>query len=136
MIIPPCRPWGAASVTPSACWTPSQPAPGSFVGSGQAALVPPEWVLLGDLNQDDAHTVRVCDPHLLQAPNFAARLPQDPHPSIQQSSVLGSNVPDLQPKRDRVARWVPRPAADLKQAVAQEEHDAAGVIPAELAVNP
>jgi len=49
--------------------------------------------------------------------------------------VLGSNVPDLQPKRYRVAWWVPRPAADLEQAVAQEEHDAAGVIAAELAVD-
>lgn len=106
-----------------------------MVASGGVARVPAERVLLRDLNQDDAHAIRVCNPQFVQASHLAPRLPHDRPPGAQQPSVLGSDVSDLHPQRDRIAGWARRPATDLEQAVTQEAHDAGRVIAAELPVD-
>jgi hypothetical protein len=66
---------------------------GSLVACGEVAPVPAEWVILRDLDQDDAHSVRVCDPHLLQAPRLASRPPQNRHAGVHQAAVLGPECP-------------------------------------------
>lgn len=56
--------------------------------------------------------------HISSRPHTSRpRLAQNRHPGVHQAPVLGSNVPDLHPERDRIAHWVRRPPANLEQAV-------------------
>jgi hypothetical protein len=107
----------------------------SRVARGEVASVPAEWMVLRDLDEDDAYSVRVRDPHLLQAPRLSSWLPQDHHTRLCQAPVLGTNVPDLDPQPDGISWWVRRPTTHLEQTVSQEEHETGHVFPAELAVD-
>jgi hypothetical protein len=51
-----------------------------------------------DLNDNDAHPVRISDPHLKQTPRFAFRCPHDLNTGRFKAPVLDSEIPDLNPK--------------------------------------
>lgn len=107
----------------------------SPVVGDEVALVAAERVVPGDLDQDDAHPVRVLDPHLVEAPHLPLRFAHDAHAGGHETVMLGADVADLEPQRDRLTRRCGRPSADLEQAVAEEEHQPGGVRVAELPVD-
>lgn len=101
----------------------------------EAALVAPERMSVGYLHDDDPYAVRIRDPHLHQPPGLAPRLAQDRDSSVSQPVVLGVDVSDLEPQRDRISGWVGGLTADLEKTVAREEDQAGRVGAAELSVD-
>src|SRR5699024_9795952 len=101
----------------------------------EPSLVPAQWVLGGNLDDDDAHAVGIGDPHLDQPPRLLQGFAHDRHASACQSSMLLLDVAHLQPQAHlTTASTVPVPR-DLEETIAQEEHLARAVRVAELAVD-
>jgi hypothetical protein len=74
---------------------------------------PAAGVILRNLNQHDAHPVRVCDPHLHQSPRLLLRFAYHRHPGCQQTLEL--HVADLNPDRQGIPRRIGRPSTDLEK---------------------
>ena len=89
----------------------------------------------GNLDQDDPDAVGIFDPHLDQAPGLRYRLPHDRDTGRGQPGVLGVNIADLDPDHHRVPGRVSRVPGDLKQPLAEEEHQPGIVRRAELPVD-
>jgi hypothetical protein len=92
-------------------------------------------MIIWDLDQDDAYSVGIRDPHLHQPPRLLARLAEYWHPSVKQPLILALQVTDLDPDRHGVSRSIGRPSADFQMPVAQEEHQSRCVTAAELTVD-
>jgi hypothetical protein len=83
-------------------------------------------VVRRDLDEPDPHAVRVLDPHLVEAPGFAARLAHDARAALRELLVGLREGPDLHPEPDAVARaGAVAAAGHLEEPAAQEEHRAA-----------
>ena len=89
----------------------------------------------GNLDQDDPDAVGILDLHLDQAPRLGYRIPHDRDSGRGQPDVLGVNIADLDPDHHRVPGRVSRMPGDLKQPLAEEEHQPGIVRRAELPVD-
>jgi hypothetical protein len=89
----------------------------------------------GNLDQDDPDAVGILDLHLDQAPRLGYRIPHDRDSGRGQPDVLGVNIADLDPDHHRVPGRISRVPGDLKQPLAEEEHQPGIVRRAELPVD-
>ena len=75
-----------------------------------------------DLNKNDAHPVRISDPHFQQAPRFPLGCTRDLHCRRLQALVFGSEIPDLNPQGE-IASGSPIPdTRDLQVTSAEKEN--------------
>ena len=91
-----------------------------------------ERVTRRKLDQDDPDAVRVLDPHLGQAPRLRSWLPHNRDAGRGQPGVLGMDIPDLDPDHHRAPGRAGRGPGDLKQPLAEEEHQSGIIRRAEL----
>jgi hypothetical protein len=75
-----------------------------------------------DLDQDDPDAVGVLDPHLDQAPGLRYWLPHDRDSGRGQPGMLGADIADLDPDHHRAPGRAGRVPGDLKQPLAEVEH--------------
>jgi hypothetical protein len=66
-------------------------------------------VLAWDLNEHDAHPVRISDPHLQQTPRFPFGRAEDLNAGGLEALVFGREIPDLNPEGEVASG---RPVAD------------------------
>jgi hypothetical protein len=92
-------------------------------------------VIGGNLDQDDLDAIGVLDPHLGQTPRLRSGLPDDRDSGRGQPSVLGVNIPDLEPDHHRAAGGAGPVPGDLEQSLAEEEHHPGILRGAELPVD-
>ena len=64
----------------------------------QVPVIASQWVFGWDLNQNDAYSVRIGDPHLQQTPRFPLGCTHDLNTRRLKTLVFGSEVPDLYPQ--------------------------------------
>jgi hypothetical protein len=98
-------------------------------------LVPPQRMIIWDLDQDNSQPIRIRDPHLHQPPRLLPRLAEYWHPGLKQPAMLGLHITDLDPDRHRISGRIGRASADLKKAVTQKEHEARCIPAAELPID-
>jgi hypothetical protein len=92
-------------------------------------------VIGGNLDQDDLEAIGVLDPHLGQAPGLGGGPPGDGDSSRGQPSVLGVDIPYLNPDHHRLSERAGPVTGDLEQSRAEEEHHPRIVRRAELPVD-
>jgi DNA-nicking Smr family endonuclease len=92
-------------------------------------------VFVRDLDENDAHAVRIRDPHLQQSPRLPLRGPHDVNTFRLKALVLGPEVPDLHPEGEIARRRRVAGSGNLEKAAAEEEDEPRIVGWAELAVD-
>ena len=88
-----------------------------------------------NLDEHDPDAVRVLDPHLGQAPGLRYWLPDDRDSGRGQPGVLCVNIPHLHPDHHRAPGRAGRMPGDLKQSLAEKEHQPGIIRRAELPVD-
>jgi hypothetical protein len=71
-------------------------------------MVTAQWVIGGDLDQDDPDAIGVLDPHLDQPPALRCGLPDDRNSGRSQPGMLAADIPDLDPDHHRARQDRPR----------------------------
>ena len=92
-------------------------------------------VVVGNLDQDDSHAVRILDPHLHRPPGLRLRSTHHRHARGQQPPMLRFHVTHLNPQRQAVPRCMGRPPTDLQEAAAEKEHQARVIRIAKLSID-
>ena len=78
-------------------------------------------MIFRNLNEHDAHSVGVRDPHLHQPPRLPLRLADHRYPRPHQPIVLEPHVADLNPDRQGTSVRISRASTDLEETISQEK---------------
>ena len=92
-------------------------------------------MIVGHLDQHDAQTVGILEPHLEQTPRLLTRPAQDRYAGCQQAVMLVLYIANLQPQGCGFVGTSDSSPGDLKQAAAKEEHQARVLWRPEFAVH-
>jgi small subunit ribosomal protein S20 len=88
-------------------------------------LIGSQRVVSGHLHDHQPQAVRVSDPHFVESPRFATRLPEHLDPPLDERDRRRRQVADLQPHCGRRARARSRVPGDFKEAAPEDEDGAA-----------
>jgi hypothetical protein len=98
-------------------------------------VIASQWVLGWDLNENDAYSVRISDPHLQQAPRLPFGCTHDLDTGRLKALVFGTEIPDLYPEGEVASRCPIPDTGHFQVASAEEENQPRIVAVTELSVD-